>query len=130
MILARSIYDAAGIIDNTRVILFDDADAAHVSAKIKRYHRFHATRDFDNILRWLGGSVSRNSGGDGVRLKTSIPHNLPTLQPFFGREEELKKIADALDPDSRTWGALIDGPGGMGKTSLAVYAAYDASPSC
>lgn len=60
-------------------------------------------------------------------LTTSIPHNLPTLQPFFGREDELKKIADALDPDSRTWGALIDGPGGMGKTSLAVRAAYDVS---
>jgi hypothetical protein len=56
-------------------------------------------------------------------LKTDIPHNLPTLQPFFGREDELRKIADALDPDSRTWGALIDGPGGMGKTSLAVRAA-------
>jgi tetratricopeptide (TPR) repeat protein len=61
-------------------------------------------------------------------LKTSIPHNLPTLQPFFGREDELKKIADALDPDTRGWGALIDGPGGMGKTSLAVRAAYAASP--
>lgn len=61
-------------------------------------------------------------------LKTVIPHNLPTLQPFFGREDELRKIADALDPDSRTWGALIDGPGGMGKTSLAVRAAYDAPP--
>jgi tetratricopeptide (TPR) repeat protein len=61
-------------------------------------------------------------------LKTSIPHNLPTLQPFFGREDELKKIAEALDPDTRGWGALIDGPGGMGKTSLAVRAAYAASP--
>lgn len=60
--------------------------------------------------------------------QTSIPHNLPSLQPFFGRENELKKIADALDPESRTWGALIDGPGGMGKTSLAVRAAYDAPP--
>lgn len=60
--------------------------------------------------------------------RTSIPHNLPALQPFFGREDELRKIADALDPDSRTWGALIDGPGGMGKTSLAVRAAYDAPP--
>lgn len=61
--------------------------------------------------------------------KTLIPHNLPSLQPFFGREDELKKIADALDPASRTWGALIDGPGGMGKTSLAVRAAYDAPPA-
>lgn len=61
-------------------------------------------------------------------LRTSISHNLPSLQPFFGREDELRKIADALDPDSRTWGALIDGPGGMGKTSLAVRAAYEVSP--
>jgi tetratricopeptide (TPR) repeat protein len=60
----------------------------------------------------------------GEAPRTSIPHNLPSLQPFFGREDELKKIADALDPESRTWGALIDGPGGMGKTSLAVRAAY------
>ena len=60
--------------------------------------------------------------------RTSIPHNLPRLQPFFGREDELGKIADALDPESRTWGALIDGPGGMGKTSLAVRAAYAAPP--
>jgi tetratricopeptide (TPR) repeat protein len=60
--------------------------------------------------------------------KTSIPNNLPRLQPFFGRTEELKQIAEALDPESRTWGALIDGPGGMGKTSLAVRAAYDCPP--
>ncbi|HEY3863602.1 MAG TPA: DUF4062 domain-containing protein, partial [Verrucomicrobiae bacterium] len=64
--------------------------------------------------------------GDAPRI--SIPHNLPSLQPFFGREEELRKIADALKPESRTWGAVIDGPGGMGKTSLAVRAAYDAPP--
>ncbi len=61
-------------------------------------------------------------------LTTTIPHNLPSLLPFFGRENELQKIADSLLPQSRTWGALIDGPGGMGKTSLAVRAAYDASP--
>ena len=57
-----------------------------------------------------------------------LPNNLPRLQPFFGREEELKTIREALDPESRTWGALIDGPGGMGKTSLAVRAAYDCPP--
>ncbi len=57
-----------------------------------------------------------------------IPHNLPALQPFFGREEELAQIAFALEPESRTWGALIDGPGGMGKTSLAVRAALSVKP--
>jgi hypothetical protein len=45
------------------------------------------------------------------------------LQHFFGREKELKTIADALSPKTRTWGALIDGPGGIGKTSLAIRAA-------
>ncbi len=53
----------------------------------------------------------------------STPNNLPRLQSFFGRADELKKIADSLLPGARTWGALIDGPGGMGKTSLAIRAA-------
>ena len=54
-----------------------------------------------------------------------VRNNLPRLQSFFGRESELQAIREALDPESRTWGALIDGPGGIGKTSLAVRAAYD-----
>jgi tetratricopeptide (TPR) repeat protein len=54
---------------------------------------------------------------------TTIPNNLPRLQSFFGREKELAIIADALTPQRRTWGALIDGPGGIGKTSLAIRAA-------
>jgi len=63
-----------------------------------------------------------------LSVRTTIPNNLPRLQPFFGREKELAAIREALDPESRTWGALIDGPGGMGKTSLAVRAAYDCQP--
>ncbi|TAL12768.1 MAG: tetratricopeptide repeat protein [Nitrospirae bacterium] len=50
-------------------------------------------------------------------------NNLPRLTPFFGRINELKNIADALSPKTRTWGVLIDGPGGIGKTSLAIRAA-------
>ncbi|HEX7956846.1 MAG TPA: DUF4062 domain-containing protein, partial [Pyrinomonadaceae bacterium] len=65
---------------------------------------------------------------DARPARTSIPNNLPRLQPFFGREAELAQIREALDPENRTWGALIDGPGGMGKTSLAVRAAYDCTP--
>lgn len=66
-----------------------------------------------------------DSATPALVASTTIPNNLPRLQPFFGRTEELKQIAEALDPEARTWGALIDGPGGMGKTSLAVRAAYD-----
>lgn len=54
-----------------------------------------------------------------------IPHNMPALQPFFGREDELLQIAAALEPENRGWGILIDAPGGMGKTSLAVRAAHN-----
>jgi tetratricopeptide (TPR) repeat protein len=126
--LRQRIYDAGGLNDNIRVLVFDDGDAANIPGKLKGYHRFHAERDFASVVRWLGGTVPRQADATGSTPRTSIPHNLPALQPFFGREEELRKIADALDPESRTWGALIDGPGGIGKTSLAVRAAYDASP--
>jgi tetratricopeptide (TPR) repeat protein len=60
-----------------------------------------------------------SSGG----LATPVPHYLPRLDHFHGREKELAQIHDALRPEKRTWGALIAGPGGMGKTSLAVQAA-------
>ncbi len=53
-------------------------------------------------------------------------NTLPTQGFFVGREKELDIIKSALSPDSRTWGALIDGPGGIGKTALAIKAAHDA----
>ncbi|MEQ1747863.1 MAG: tetratricopeptide repeat protein [Prosthecobacter sp.] len=61
------------------------------------------------------------SGGEPT--KPHAPHYLPRLDHFHGREKELAQIRDALRPEKRTWGALIAGPGGMGKTSLAVRAA-------
>jgi tetratricopeptide (TPR) repeat protein len=53
-------------------------------------------------------------------------NTLPTQPYLFGRADELKIIASALSHESRTWGALIDGPGGIGKTALAIKAAHDA----
>ncbi len=50
--------------------------------------------------------------------------SLPTQPFFFGRDKELASIAEAILPESRTWGVLIDGPGGIGKTALAVQAGH------
>lgn len=128
--LRQRIYNASGVNGDIRVVLFDDADAQHISFHLERYHRFHAQNNFDAIVQWLGGTLPTPKAGpsSGRPAHTTIPHNLPRLQPFFGREEELEAIKNALDPESRTWGVLIDGPGGMGKTSLAVRAAYDCPP--
>src|SRR5207248_992967 len=60
------------------------------------------------------------------QLATAQPEHssLPTEQFFHGRENELSIIKEAISPEARTWGALIDGPGGVGKTSLAVHAGH------
>ncbi len=55
------------------------------------------------------------------------PHStLPPRRNFFGRGEELAKLAGYLSPQDRSWGVVIDGPGGMGKTALALEAAHRA----
>lgn len=67
--------------------------------------------------------VPAAGGAAGVTALPKVTNNLPRLESFFGRQKELEVIGKALLPQTRTWGVLIDGPGGMGKTSLAVRAA-------
>jgi len=55
------------------------------------------------------------------------PHStLPARRPFFGRTKDLEKIAKYLLPEDRSWGVVLDGPGGVGKTALALEAVYRA----
>ncbi|HYY43492.1 MAG TPA: tetratricopeptide repeat protein, partial [Pyrinomonadaceae bacterium] len=57
-------------------------------------------------------------------LAPKIPDNLPRRAPFFGRDKEMRVVLRALSPEDRTWGILLDGIGGIGKSALAVEAAY------
>ncbi|MFI3185241.1 MAG: metallophosphoesterase, partial [Methylococcaceae bacterium] len=55
----------------------------------------------------------------------AVPHStLPARRPFFGRVTELANIARYLQPDHTGWGVVLDGVGGIGKTSLAIEAAH------
>jgi tetratricopeptide (TPR) repeat protein len=57
-------------------------------------------------------------------LAPKIPNNLPRRQAFFGRAKEMETVMRTLSPDDRTWGVLLDGIGGIGKSAIAIEAAY------
>jgi tetratricopeptide (TPR) repeat protein len=112
--------EVAGIYSTAGYVELDDKTPEETAARILERLAINEGKPKDHYT--LAGATSARTAS------TTTPNNLPRLEPFFGRTEELKQIAEALDPEARTWGALIDGPGGMGKTSLAVRAAYDCPP--
>ncbi|HEX8690897.1 MAG TPA: tetratricopeptide repeat protein [Longimicrobium sp.] len=87
-----------------------------------------AARPRAAIVRRTGASKAVAASVETITLAPSAaPHStLPARRPFFGRKEDLKKIAKYLRPEDRSWGVVLDGPGGMGKTALALEAAYRA----
>ena len=69
----------------------------------------------------------RQAAASGARLAARFPparHNLPELlPPFVGREAQLDALSQMIaDPECRL--LTLVGPGGIGKTRLAVQAAY------
>jgi tetratricopeptide (TPR) repeat protein len=59
-------------------------------------------------------------------LTPKIPNNLPRRAAFFGRAKEMDVVMRTLSPSDRTWGVLVDGIGGIGKSAIAIEAAYRA----
>jgi len=50
--------------------------------------------------------------------------NLPRAETFFGRTKEIEMAMETISPaETRSWGVLIDGLGGIGKTALALEVA-------
>ena len=101
--------------ENPRAVGSQGIMAEQVSGGIINYGTIYQTPESPSPI----GRGRPEGSGEGK-------NTLPQQPYFFGRDKELKIIADAISPDSRTWGALIDGPGGIGKTALAIKAAHDA----
>ncbi|MCE7989830.1 MAG: hypothetical protein DYG89_52455 [Caldilinea sp. CFX5] len=79
----------------------------------------------DKVTGWQGDRVTsdRVTPPTNTPVTPSPPHNLPaTLTPFVGRTGELTKLLLQLQhPDCRL--LTLVGPGGMGKTRLALEVA-------
>jgi hypothetical protein len=57
-----------------------------------------------------------------LRVLHNLPH--PDYARFVGRKEERDRLRSLLHPKARTWVIVIDGVGGIGKSSLALETAY------
>jgi tetratricopeptide (TPR) repeat protein len=102
---------------------------AFLSKVKKQPVEFFTTPDnlANNIASSVGHYLSEHQSPiPNLQSPKPTGNTLPQESFFVGREKELAIIAAALSSESRTWGALIDGPGGIGKTALAIKAAHDA----
>jgi len=62
-----------------------------------------------------------------LRAEFARRHNLPPSQDaFVGRDQERRELAGLLSPESAARLITLTGPGGIGKTRLALAAAYEA----
>ena len=78
----------------------------------------------DSTRNELKSVEARLAQLDGTAKEHAVPDHLPRFnQTFVGRQDELRDCLESLQPAYRGWGVIIDGLGGMGKTSLAVEAA-------
>lgn len=87
------------------------------------------TGELDRLCLGRFGRSFRSYSGIDVLPQTSSPtiyHNLPqpNYEEFVGREHELGEIHRLLSPTSRHFLITIDGIGGIGKSTLALEAAY------
>ncbi|HEU5090485.1 MAG TPA: BTAD domain-containing putative transcriptional regulator, partial [Roseiflexaceae bacterium] len=75
-------------------------------------------------------SLRASSGQASIKATITTPKSAPTqslpaaLTPFVGREQELHAIGDLLS-DRRCRLVTLHGPGGVGKTRLALQAALE-----
>jgi tetratricopeptide (TPR) repeat protein len=139
-------YDAATAAGIKRLIyLIDETiawppaniDKARAATKLRKLKEklkaAHVCDSFTNkddlakkVVADLGRHLSEEAEAEKESTTRAARSSLPHQPYFFGRDKELATIADALLPELRSWGVLIDGPGGIGKTALAIRAAYSA----
>lgn len=86
----------------------------------------HLKIQLDEKRQEVAGLEARLAQMEG-RRPDQLPNNLPRNPDIFvGRKADLARGLEALAPEERGWGVVIDGIGGIGKTALALEVAHAA----
>lgn len=119
----------------TKMEPWDEAGHAHLLRLLAwQGQRAAALRHFDAVAAVLDEELGVSPSAELATLRDQIeaapaqrPHNLPAkTTPFVGRAEEMARLATHLAHPDRRLITLV-GPGGIGKTRLALEAAQRAA---
>ncbi len=99
---------------------------------LKKQVTAHHTQTIPDVLKFqvsekraeIASIESRLAQLEGRRPETWVDHLILAPSMFVGHEKELNRCLEALSPDERTWGIIIDGIVGIGKTALALKVAH------
>lgn len=101
------------------------------------YQSFRKTKEFEDllfehlktILIMYNDTEKKISIPEKSLISSSIIYPFPRRSPFFGREKDKERVLLALSSEERSWGVIIDGISGIGKTALAIEIAYQCDES-
>lgn len=118
-VIRRLLYDAGGINEKFRTILFDGGDA-DIPLTLKDYRSFRIDAEYDRLLLWLVGTATV-PGGAAVAHATPWPSASHGHRPILAdRKEEFEVFERMITGRSRERILLLQGASGSGKTTLAT----------
>jgi hypothetical protein len=107
--------------------------AKEFSLSLRSYDRTHERALNRLVINLEGHEKFARENMDNVsdanvvnNLDRRLPSFISRFDPETGEDIIKDRILPALDQHSRSWIVLLHGPGGMGKSSLALESAYQA----